>query len=424
MVAQSDAYPSNAARQQCSSQDTREGESAGRTLHMPQEVVDMIIDELGSTYQRATLYACSLTCRAWVHRCRMHIHSAIRIDHTSHINRLIELYATPTSSLAPYVRSLSIDACVDGIPAKKHDWIDTSRPLLRALTRIERLSLDGIAWPDLELETREILLDHYGESIRDLWVATCDFRKASHLVALLEAFPRVQSVRMEGSSWEEPGWDKFDQTDTTLRLHWLDVGDLCNPPSLVARWARRHRAISIENLHFSWGSEDPDILGQLLRSAGDSVKLLSLTLDDTFGEWITGEDAKRTTQEILDLSHNRELRTFRFVARLEGCGPTDVSWISDLLSQLISPHLTLISIYMEMPSHGHLETVDWGKIDTALSGGRLRDLKTVDLCTSLQLVNPSSSGDGGVSQDSSSPVPLIELLPMLNKRGVLQITEW
>ena len=244
---------------------------------LPQELAEMVIDELGRDYQRPALAACSLTCRAWLHRCRIHIHSAVRLDPQSHLENLSKLYDGP---LAEYVRSLSIDACVEGEP-RPHPWLNTVRPLLERLKRIRRLALDAIVWEHLEDATKRIFLTNY-EDVRDIWLATCDFYDPATFVRFLQVFKRAESIRMEGVGCDPVDCEEaLKENDEELHLRWLDVGDLCSAPSIVAQWAwYGRRELSLENIHFSWGSEDPIHLSRMLQLAGASVQKLSITMDD------------------------------------------------------------------------------------------------------------------------------------------------
>ena len=244
---------------------------------LPLELAEMVIDELGRDYQRPALAACSLTCHAWLHHCRIHIHAAVRLDPQSHLENLSKLYDGP---LAEYVRSLSIDACVEGEP-RPHPWLNTVRPLLEKLKRVRRLALDAIVWEQLEEATKKIFLTNY-EDVRDIWLATCDFYDPATFVRFLQVFTRAESIRMEGVGCDPVDCEEaLEENDEELRLRWLDVGDLCSAPSIVARWAwYGRRKLTLENIHFSWGSEDPVHLSRMLQLAGASVKKLSITMDD------------------------------------------------------------------------------------------------------------------------------------------------
>lgn len=255
----------------------------------PPEISDMFIDALGEDYDHATLAACSLTCHAWVHRSRFHIHSSVRIDSSSNFSRLKELYS-PERGLANYVRSLSIDACdmqADGLPAP-HPWIAGNIALLKDFTKVKRLALDGLNWNDLTDETKTTILTNY-PMVDDLWMSTCDFRHPRHLVTLLQAFPNIKSIRMEALATDTVEWEFMgDNTGSELHLQWLDVGDVCTMPSVVTKWASSYGSLSIENTHISWSHENPTDLSCLLECAGASVKTLSLTLDSRITSHLVG----------------------------------------------------------------------------------------------------------------------------------------
>lgn len=391
----------------------------------------MIIDELGKSYHRSALAACSVTCRAWLHRSRVHIHAAVRIDPTSHLDHLTELYTSP---LADYVHSLSIDACDDGTPVE-HSWIDSSaRPLLRQFTKVERLSLDGIVWDDLEHETQQLLLTQY-PLVTDLWVSTCDFWNPHDFLHLLQALPRLESVRMEGVGCEAVDCeDVLRNNAPELRLRWLDVGDICSAPSIVAQWAWSHRKnVAVENVHFSWGCEDPVDLGRFLQIAGSSVKTLSITMDDRVQRWAfpQGEHCRRVTfgklpsehlagtmRDSLSLGHNTGLQKLRLLLRLETHVACEISWISDILAQLSSPLLKNIYIYVEVLFYEQLGQIRWDQIDSALSHTRLKSLRSIELC----VLRRSTYGSGEIV-DCGVTAMIKGALPGLASKGILHVMQ-
>ncbi|KAH9930205.1 uncharacterized protein B0H18DRAFT_1083847 [Fomitopsis serialis] len=358
---------------------------------LPQELAEMIIDELGDTYQRPTLAACSLTCRAWLHRSRVHIHSAVRLDPNSHLDRLSELYSGP---LADYVRSLSIDA---------------SR-----LKKIHRLALEALVWEQLEEQTVRIFLTNY-DDVRDVWLAACDFYNPAAFVRLLQSFGKADSIRMEGMGCDPVDFEEaLEENGPVLHLQALDVGELCNAPSIVARWAYHGRKeVVIESIHFSWNHEDPVHLSRLLQLAGPSVKSLSITMDDHV-------QRVRTTpgelQGAVDLSQNTGLRTLRVLLRLETSNYIEVSWIGDVLSQLSSQLLAHILIFIELPSYELLDKLRWDLIDSALADTRIPALKKVECCILRRYMLHQGLDPNAINRVRNA-------LPKLAALGILEVSQ-
>ncbi|CCM05589.1 uncharacterized protein FIBRA_07817 [Fibroporia radiculosa] len=378
--------------------------AAVRSPRIPQELADSIIDELATSYEHTALAACSLTCRAWLHRCRSHIHKTLRLDHNSRIDRLTELYS---GYLADYIQCLSIDACDTGgtempIP---HPWLDAARPLLKMLKRINRLSLDGITWNDFEPETKQLFLTQF-PLVTDIWAATCDFWDSREFVRLLQAFPNLKVLRMETSDWELAECDDvLKENPPTLHLDHLDAGELCSGPADIARWASSNRTeVSIKNIHFAWqGCESTQSLGQLLRAAGSSLKHLSVLVEDH------GRPPSHSNDDHLTLRHNSELNTISLFPRLEVPESADISWVSDILSDVSSPRLEMVAVYIKVPSYNHLthSNCRWDTIDKALSNRNLESLKRVDVCVLRPI------GSGGDSLDPNVPGFLRTLMPTL-----------
>ncbi|KAF9808494.1 hypothetical protein IEO21_07873 [Rhodonia placenta] len=380
----------------------------------PPEISDMFIDALGEDYDHATLAACSLTCHAWVHRSRFHIHSSVRIDSSSNFSRLKELYS-PERGLANYVRSLSIDACdmqADGLPAP-HPWIAGNIALLKDFTKVKRLALDGLNWNDLTDETKTTILTNY-PMVDDLWMSTCDFRHPRHLVTLLQAFPNIKSIRMEALATDTVEWEFMgDNTGSELHLQWLDVGDVCTMPSVVTKWASSYGSLSIENTHISWSHENPTDLSCLLECAGASVKTLSLTLDSRITSHLVGSGSVRNH---INLSQNTGIHSLKLHLRLESCDIENLSWISDTLKSVTSRHLSHIAIYMAVLRVDHLIHIEWDSIDTALSSKLLEGLTDVTLC----ILRPRKPHEG----DETSAFPgdwMAAKLPKLMGRRTITV---
>ncbi|KZT01001.1 uncharacterized protein LAESUDRAFT_708102 [Laetiporus sulphureus 93-53] len=385
---------------------------ARRVPRVPQEMVDMVIDELGRTYQRSALAACSLTCRDWLPRSKIHIHSSVRIDSCSNIERLTKLY---DSHLARYVRSLSIDACVDGEPAA-HPWTDNARPLLRLFPNVDRLALDAIIWQDLHKDTQKIILEQY-PSVSDLWASTCDFADPCEFVKLLQAFPKLESVRLEGMCWDTSECEKqLANNGPELRLKWLDVNELCKHPSVVAKWASRYRtSVQIENIHFSLGCDHPRELDNLLQLAGSSVKTLSLGF---FACTRSFTHMSMTLHPFLNLKYNTSLQSLRLSLRLESHDQVDMSWFPEILSQLNSNHLTQVTFYVEILFCQQLEWIDWNEVDEFLSQPKLKGLMRVELCLWRR-----SSHANFDDNDHDIPIKFKKHLPKLQEHGILYLSQ-
>lgn len=75
--------------------------SGGFTPDVPQEILDLIIDNLQD--EPLALRACALTARNWVHRSRRHLHSRVRIGEY-YVN--LKRYSHP--QVAQYVRELNL----------------------------------------------------------------------------------------------------------------------------------------------------------------------------------------------------------------------------------------------------------------------------------------------------------------------------
>jgi len=200
-----------------------------------------------------------------------------------------------------------------------------------------------------------------------------------------------------------------------LRLRWLDVGDICTSPHVVAKWAAHHEDVSIQNIHFSWACDHPADLGIVLAKAGSSLRTLSITMDDRIQRWSTSPTA---LHDSLDLSKNNHLRSLRLLARLDSNDTSGVFWISSVLAQISSPDLSEVSICVEVMIYQQLMRLDWQSFDAYLSNPCLQGLKRVELCVLRRCAY--SRGECL----NPEVVRLLRLaLPKLSARGVLDVMQ-
>lgn len=390
---------------------------------LPQELVDMIIDEVGAGGDRISMVACSLTCHGWLHRSRFHIHAVLAILPTSRVRRLKEIYLPP---LAIYIRKVHI--MCRGPRRFAHDAVIAACPLFRRLQSVKALVIEGVTWDALPDHTRTTILSQFANTTTELSILDCSFWRRSDFVRLLTVFGAVTRIRISHSRWHRPdGMDASIDDERPMRLDHLVVGDGCTFPNVVARWASGKRAVCcIRRIHFTWHRESVDDLSNLLRRAGSSVKHLTLTFDN--GRWLPPrsecvcmmlmtEDTHFVDFHVtaIDISQNTGLCELGLMFRQGSSRFTSLAWISGTLMALASVEISRVDIRVELMSRKHLTEINWCLIDSILGDRRLSAMLRVQVEVTVWDVRFG----GGHSPLGMETV--VECMPKLTARGILDV---
>ena len=187
----------------------------------PQELIDEIIDYCSGN--KNTLIACSLTCRAWVHRTRKHLFSKLTLtDKTlpvwcgtvvtpntdgSNPQPLPNSYPPPASSyasswLSSYTTSLHLVPKYDpvkqnGIGARE---LLLAKTHLSAFTNLESLTLTAISFAAFDNDSLEACFGSLSETVRNLKLAACHVYE-KNFSSFLRMFAHLESFEVEGNAW-------------------------------------------------------------------------------------------------------------------------------------------------------------------------------------------------------------------------------
>ena len=187
----------------------------------PQELIDEIIDYCSGN--KNTLIACSLTCRAWVHRTRKHLFSKLTLtDKTlpvwcgtvvtpnpdgSNPQPLPNAYPPPASSyasswLSSYTTSLHLVPKYDpvkqnGIGARE---LLLAKTHLSAFTNLESLTLTAISFAAFDNDSLKACFGSLSETVRSLKLAACHVYE-KNFSSFLRMFARLESFEVEGNAW-------------------------------------------------------------------------------------------------------------------------------------------------------------------------------------------------------------------------------
>lgn len=355
--------------------------------HIPQELIDQIIDEVHSDTK--TLNACALTCLDWVPRCRQHLHRSLTIgvsfpphQHT-HI-----LFFLKYPHLTYYVRSLNIFSTMDDLGR----W-----PV--SFPEATSLRIMFMSWDVQRLGARDHLLTQL-PSITTLTLAGIEFETFQSFATLLTAFPHLSNLVLSTITVKEPivhtnyyGQHGFGIRRLELRdmdiptapfIHWLQnqviaptirsmdlgLGGKRFYDRSLQEWCKI-AGTSLHHLRFDlgWVLVDQDLRNGVFSFYFFSYSdLLGTTVLMTWGCWVTIYINDIHSGSI-DLRHNTQLRTLE--VRTIGLGRFSLyhhEWIPTMLQRLPPQNLKRITLHIHFYELHQLDSQGLSRIDQALGG--------------------------------------------------------
>ncbi len=269
---------------------------------LPQEIADNIVDLVYSQYLpdfrkewQPELFACSLVCKSWTPRTRYYLFREIVVVSMNQPS-FMQLISNPTlCTFAPYPRSVCIDN--SPMPPAKADWfVREVLPALSMFPNIESMYIaDGSGFLLTKSEEEwDVVLKSVSRltNVVDLRLEECQFRTYDHFASLLSSFRALETVTFDRC--------KIFKIDPEFRSTIIPPSSL-HRVTFIARsrqpirsffsWLHKH---SIPLSLFSTKTytplrNDSLALAQLLRTAGASLKTVSITLPrfpmEIKGEW-------------------------------------------------------------------------------------------------------------------------------------------
>ncbi|KAK0219225.1 hypothetical protein IW262DRAFT_1495111 [Armillaria fumosa] len=317
------------------------------SIVLPQEIVDKIIDLVYGRYLpdfrkewQPELFACSLVCKTWTPRTRYYLFREIVVVSMNQPAFMQLIFDRALCTFAPYIRSVCIEDSV--MPPAKVDWVICENfPTLSMFPNVESVYIRN------------------GNAVLDLRLEECQFRTYDHFASLLSSFRTLETVILDRC--------EIFKIDPEFR------STIIPPPSLhtvtfIARagqgvrslfsWLRK-RSISLSlfsTKKYTPLRNDSLALVQLLRTAGASLKTVSLTLP-RFPMDIKDLDE---FSHIVDFSENRNLIVL-IIDFMDStpCTRNDTAQqVSQILSSVTSEKIEKITIDVPVRSVDDLGTWD------------------------------------------------------------------
>ncbi|KAI0792708.1 hypothetical protein C8Q75DRAFT_577896 [Abortiporus biennis] len=377
-----------------------------RSLELPQELIDLIIDNL--RHDPLTLRACTLTCHAWLHRSRRHLHSRVRIGEYF-IN--LERYSSP--HVAHYVRELELYMVVSG-RARQRVTTNAVWEMISRFPNVRSLTIRDLEVPRLSSTKLEIL-QTLCKQLQSLTLINVEFEDAddfmlfmSHCEQLIHLhIPRMQFYDRYGDT------DNMDALLSTAienglpipghSIRYLSLGTFSSEyvaaaveiwfAALVSSGSLKESAISRDTcldepadfaeMFSAIGSKDMDLTisckgGTRFSNQDDTgIQLCTNLRSITF---ISPPDYLPPSQSQYSRTRARRASS---VGAVQSAKPNQ-AWIHALLSQLSSPSQSLVSMTFEVHwttiqsvNPEFLSTVDDVLMTRKDAFGGLHDLKLV-----------------------------------------------
>ncbi|KAJ7472698.1 hypothetical protein FB451DRAFT_1250406 [Mycena latifolia] len=173
---------------------------------LPLEITDHIIDLVASQRVkklRGNLATCSLVCRAWTARSRLHFFSDCRLLlHYRNTAAFGKLLRSPYCTILPHVRLLTMEndgACI----------FDSIKEELKLLVRIESLKLSGSSWAVHGTAPRRGFMASLA-TVVELDIACGNLGDFDHTLLVICAFPALRRLSLSHIPMPVRFWEGND----------------------------------------------------------------------------------------------------------------------------------------------------------------------------------------------------------------------
>ncbi|KAJ8481342.1 hypothetical protein ONZ51_g6054 [Trametes cubensis] len=415
--------------------------------HLPQEIIDEIIDAVASERDVRTLRACALTCISWVPRTRRHFFSTITLTEPSTVRAFVSRLHSPPPrirlrpNLLPPVGHLVRHLRL-GVPIAPNSQQDGGRYAFSFYT-IE--DINPSLMPNLTtLSIAEIPEPHfYASAIQWLYqgfksVKTLRLSKGilapETLTRILGGFPRLSSLQLTypEAYRDRVGIRLIGEGIPRVRLRHgvqhlvLGVPDLPIVEWLVQQGGLARTQLTSLSLLFQ-PQDDLHAVQAMLHHCSRTLTELSIGYADPpyvlpiEGSLKGRKEFVQSAQDLFkysSLKTNTSLRTLR----IEGCEAIEHtrstrhelhSWIPALLQQIRSGRLETVTLSfrcLRQIDSSRLSWIDWAAVDTLLATGPLKFVRRVEV-----EVEKSEIQRGQLLQQVAA------LLPLVTRRGSLRV---
>ncbi|KJA23662.1 hypothetical protein HYPSUDRAFT_214992 [Hypholoma sublateritium FD-334 SS-4] len=316
--------------------------------YFPAEITDMIIDYLHNEID--ALKACTLVCRQWIKASRYHLLPTINIYDTNSYDKAFAELAAPKSFLPDSVSALKVALYLPGgTKAKKAQVLERCFGLMRYLPLLKTLELHGIcSWP------RSLyVLRSEGARISKLVLSNCSFSPARDILRFFSLFPALENLSCALLSLHD--WATPVPYEQPIMLRKLHLDELSLSTISKCRMLQHYpflEDLSVDSYFLDDRTTNPPVINQILRSAGKSLKHLTIIGDTAAG---------------LYLDRNVSLVSLTVINPAMNASYTHLDHVAPLLASVKSPCLEYITLAIHIRRPDILHATNWARIDEVLA---------------------------------------------------------
>ncbi|KAF9011462.1 hypothetical protein BDZ89DRAFT_1077852 [Hymenopellis radicata] len=327
-----------------------------------------------------TLLRCSLVCRSWLPRTRLHTFETVHIP--NYYDRTIgltfgALVAHPLCTFRSHVRRLSLQESYNRNPAERF-WINSVLPQLALLPHVEDVSIYQAHFTNVAEEEWRASLPLFGPQLKRLDMKSTRFDRVSRMTELVSRCTNLESLALRYIYLDNDaqGDDIVITTPPSRILHAEFVTWLCPRPGSITIPTVELRSISKQNAHH---------VARFLYDIGQSITSLAIDFFDSSCDIADGQDA---FCRIADLTTLTKLETLRFGlltidSTFLGRG-LSAKHVLSILAKLNSPCLKQIRFHVSMEEVADLEMIDWENIVLTLNGAGYSALEVLSFDGTIQ----------------------------------------
>ncbi|THH22133.1 hypothetical protein EUX98_g8241 [Antrodiella citrinella] len=391
---------------------------------LPQELVDLVIDQIAHDDDVRTLQSCALAAASWLPRCRGHLFSTVYL-HPNHYARTHARFASTLSTgvgIGHYVRHVFLKAGTsdeDEQPIPRDAELPAS--LLALFPNAEHYELINVRWGGLRPDVRAHFVDGAHGTVLALALREVAFPTLAELVRLVRALGGLKVLRMRNVVWEGDGGDGAYVRDDGggggrgrgrspslasssssanpqgpgassdaaggggPRLEDLEMYECTSPGAFISRYFFSSTSDGVgasgerlQRLALDWRGreEDPAILRNLISDAGAALQILEVDL------------AWQQPAVPLDLSASTGLRSLFLDGLLlddSDDSPTDPTapspmarhCIPTVLVGIASTRMRKLVFYVVLSYLNGLQRLDLEQVDAVLAQRRFATVECV-----------------------------------------------
>ncbi|KZT00403.1 uncharacterized protein LAESUDRAFT_764680 [Laetiporus sulphureus 93-53] len=369
----------------------------------PLEIFELIIDFVWP--DRQALFACSLTCKAWLHRSRHNLFYSIQLRRQEHLTQLSSMVEAEPR-LGRIVRELFV------VPYHMQSQLFGSFPFTLGgqLPNVNRLRIDirrdyyPYVHPDFFCAFSRF------SSITTLEIHRIQFPTFGDYVMLVCALPRLTSLSCWMVDWLKKTYDPalLKEHDGRLPLNHLSMRQMNWSAELADFLLAIASIADLQSLStYFLGSQEVEHVNRLLETAGSSLRRFAIGLPPSSGLRSQNKLISPWDGHLPRLVHNTRLSTLQ----LDFDGGND--WASEFLPSISSSLISDVTVrWPPLPKPLKLKHYHCDKIDIALCLPQFKKLERVV----FQVV-----GNFDIAFASACRVEILSRFPLLAARNIVEV---